>query len=116
MIQIVNKHYHTPTKNDFYIGRGSPLGNPYTSLKDKKTKAKHVCDSREESVEKYRIYLLKEIAERNPVICNELNKIFLAAKKANENNRVIYLVCFCKPKLCHGDIIKNIIEQKINDK
>lgn len=50
MIYVVNKHKHTPTETDVYIGRGSDLGNPYTSIKDGKTKARYVVDSREESV------------------------------------------------------------------
>ena len=27
----------------------------------------------------------------------------------------VNLVCFCKPKSCHGDIIKMIIENKIDE-
>jgi len=25
----------------------------------------------------------------------------------------VNLVCFCKPKACHGDIIKKLIEEKL---
>jgi hypothetical protein len=32
MITVVNKYKHTPTENDVYIGRGSALGNPFTSI------------------------------------------------------------------------------------
>lgn len=115
MIQIVNKHYHQPTTNtnDFYIGRGSPLGNPFTSIKNRKTKAQFTCENREESVEKYKEYLLQAIKDKNPTICNKLNEIYIAAKKAKENNSIVYLVCFCAPKLCHGDVLKEIINQKL---
>lgn len=41
-------------------------------------------------------------------ICDELNKIWKLAKNENVN-----LVCFCKPKDCHGDIIKKLIESKL---
>lgn len=116
MIQVVNKHYHTPTANDFYIGRGSILGNPFTSIKDRKTKAQFVCDSREESVGKYKEYILEAIKNKNCKICDELNKIYKAAIYAKDNNSVIYLVCFCAPKLCHGDIIKEMIDGKIFNK
>ena len=30
-INIVNKKDHAPTDRDFYIGRGSVFGNPFTS-------------------------------------------------------------------------------------
>lgn len=29
MTTVVNKHTHTPTPNDVYIGRGSKWGNPF---------------------------------------------------------------------------------------
>lgn len=104
MITVVNKYKHTSTENDVYIGRGSVLGNPYTSTKDKVTKAEFICDSREESVESFRQYLVLKIAEKDKKICNELNRIY----KMKE----VSLVCFCKPKSCHGDIIKELIEDK----
>jgi len=39
MITVVNKYKHVPTRDDVYIGRGSILGNPYSSIKDRDTKA-----------------------------------------------------------------------------
>lgn len=103
MITVVNKYKHIPTENDIYIGRGSILGNPFTSIKNRTTKAKYICDSREESVNSFDQYLARKIAEKDEVICNELNKIY----KMKEVN----LVCFCKPKSCHGDVIKDVIEK-----
>jgi len=110
MIQVVNRHTHIPSPNDFYIGRGSPLGNPYTSIRDRVTKAQFVCGSRDESVSKYEQYIRNEISNRNPVICKELNRIYLAAK----HGTIVNLVCFCMPKKCHGETIKRIIEEKLN--
>ena len=111
MIKVVNKHHHTPTPNDFYIGRGSPLGNPYTS-KTTPTKAQFQCETAGESVSKFREYIVQQIKEKNPKICAELNRIWKAAKTKDIN-----LVCFCaKPQVhffCHGLIIKEIIESKL---
>lgn len=104
MITVVNKYKHTPTENDVYIGRRSVLGNPFTSIKDKVTKAEFICDSREESVENFEVYLNEKIAEKDKRICDELNRIY----KMEDVN----LVCFCKPKSCHGDIIKKIVDTK----
>lgn len=114
MIQVVNKYKFKSTDESviFYIGRGSLLGNPFTSIKDRKTRAQFVCSCREESVTNFKDYLLKKIAEKDKLICDELNKIYLAAK----SGKTVYLICFCKPKLCHGDIIKEIIESKLNQK
>lgn len=101
MITVVNKYKHTPTKHDVYIGRGSVLGNPFTNITNKATKAEFISDNPIEDFEKY---LEVKIAEKDKKICDELNRIY----KMEEVN----LVCFCKPKSCHGDIIKEIIESK----
>jgi len=108
MITVVNKYKHSPTENDVYIGRGSILGNIFTSIQDRKTKAEFVCKSVEESIEKHKQKLLKDIENKNSDICTELNRIYKLSLKQDVN-----LVCFCKPKKCHGDTIKEIIESKI---
>lgn len=104
MINVVNKYKHTPTKADIYIGRGSVLGNPFTSIQDRKTKAEYVCKDRNESVSKYKEWLKGQISTGNKTVIDELNRIWKQHKKGNVN-----LVCFCKPQLCHGDIIKEFI-------
>lgn len=107
-ITVVNKHKHEPTPNDVYIGRGSVLGNPFTSIQDRETKAHVVCDSREESIERYRQHLNDAITNKLKPITNELNRIYKLAKAGNVN-----LVCYCSPKECHGDVIKEIIYSKL---
>lgn len=110
MIRVVNKSKHSPTNtDDVYIGRGSVLGNPYTGSKElSQTKALYQCESREQAIEEYRHYLDKKIEEKDVEICNLLNKLYLKALKGDLN-----LVCYCKPKDCHGDYIKQVIEKKI---
>jgi hypothetical protein len=107
-IWVVNKSIHAPTENDFYIGRGSVLGNPYTSKILHETKAQFKCSSKEESIKSYKNYLNKKIENKDKNICDELNKIYLKSLETD-----IYLVCYCKPKMCHGDIIKTIITAKL---
>jgi hypothetical protein len=104
MITVVNKYKHTPTENDVYIGRGSVLGNPFTSIKDRQTKAEFVCESREESIERFKEYLLEKVASKDKAVCDELNRLF--------KMDTVNLVCFCKPKSCHGDEIKSLLESK----
>jgi hypothetical protein len=108
MITVVNKYKHVPTINDVYIGRGSILGNPFTSIKNKETKAIFSCDTREESIELFEKYLSNELKKKNQVLCSEMNRLWVLSKTTNIN-----LVCFCKPKSCHGDIIKKILINKI---
>lgn len=108
MIIVKNKHKSKKESNDIYIGRGSILGNPYTHFDLDKTKAEFQCKSREESISSYEKYIISKIESKDPEICKELNRIYFLALYQDVN-----LVCFCKPKSCHGDIIKKIIEKKI---
>lgn len=110
MINVVNKYKHIPTDNDVYIGRGSILGNIFTSIQDRKTKAEFICKDVAESIEKHKDKLLTDIDNKHPEICGELNRIYKMSLHGEVN-----LVCFCKPKKCHGDTIKEIIESKINE-
>lgn len=99
MITVVNLRKHEPTDNDIYVGRGSPLGNP-----------KHITyiTTREDVIAHYKEYLPKKLAAKDREICDEMNRIYRAAKKGDVN-----LVCFCKPNDCHADFIKQLIEEKL---
>jgi hypothetical protein len=108
MITVVNKHTHKPTEYDWYIGRGSPLGNPFTSKPLANTKAQFQCKSREESVAKFKEYILEKIEKKDSVVCASLNYIYSMALKGDVN-----LICYCSPELCHGHIIKRIIEERL---
>lgn len=108
MIVVVNKRTHKSTPFDYYIGRGSSLGNIYTHKPLDKTLAQYQCDTREESIEKFKTYLNDKIRAKDSDICNALNDIYNMAKKGD-----VYLVCYCKDLSCHGDYIKEIIEEKL---
>jgi len=107
VIEIVNKHHHEPTRHDVYIGRGSPLGNQWTHMKGQ-TKAKYTCANREESIALYRVWLAEKIAKKDCTVCDELNKIFRMAARGT-----VYLVCYCVPLSCHGEVIKELIQNKL---
>ena len=73
---------------DVYIGRPGPWGNPFTIGKD---------GTREEVVEKYAEWVLTQ-----PDLLAKI-KIELKGK---------VLGCFCAPKLCHGDIIVELTNER----
>ena len=110
MINVVNKRTFKGN-NLSYIGRGSPLGNPFTHKEN--TKAKFIVDSVESAVEAYRKYLNEAIESKDRKICDELNRLYkLYFKQGCELN----LGCYCKYKgdeLCHGDVVKEILEKAI---
>lgn len=97
---VVNKY---KDQYDVYIGRGSKWGNPYTHIKDKETKAEYIVSTREESISKYREWILDKI-DIGEITIDEL--LELAGKK---------LGCFCKPKSCHGDVLVEIVSAIIDE-
>ena len=110
-IHVVNKRDHAPTDKDFYVGRGSVFGNPYTSKPLDKSKAIYQVKSRNQAIRKYSLHLNTQTTLKNEKFVDGLNKM-LEALKQND----IYLVCYCAPKTCHGDVIKNkLISMIIED-
>lgn len=101
-IYVVNKSNHAPTDSDFYIGRGSVFGNPYTSKPLINTLAEYQTSSREVAINTYAIYLHRKMASENKDMMDGLNEMLEKLKEGDIN-----LVCYCAPKECHGDIIKN---------
>ena len=90
----VNK-YHIKAGEGLYIGRGSVWGNPFTHRDLSKTKAEFQTESREESIEKFEEWFSKQ----------EDLKRKLGELKGKK------LVCFCKPKSCHGDVLAKLAEE-----
>ena len=88
--RVVNKYKES---YDVYIGRGSKWGNPFTHISDKKTKADFVVSSRDEAIESYRNWIVKQ-----PQLLKDLHE--LKGKT---------LGCFCKPKRCHGDVLVELV-------
>jgi hypothetical protein len=73
---------------DVYIGRPGPFGNPFEIGKD---------GTREEVVEKYAEWVLTQ-PELLAIIKTELKGKVLG--------------CWCAPKLCHGDILKELANEQ----
>jgi len=105
MITVVNKYKHEPTDHDVYIGRGSVFGNPYSHLDS----SHHIykVDTREEAIRQFKIYFDREATEGTRLY-NQLMEL-----KEKAENEDINLVCFCKPKACHGDVIKKWLDNKL---
>ena len=97
-ITIANKHHLKCDggKDDFYIGRGSPLGNPYPIT---------ATATREAVIDRYRFWLREKLTEENHEVLYELNRI---ARRVMDG-KPVRLICFCAPKPCHGDVIKKTI-------
>lgn len=101
-ITVVN-HHHCHFGDSEYIGRGSPLGNPY-SHKDG-TKALYRVETREDAIEAYRAYLEEAILQGNQRIIQELDRLAYIAMEEGS----LTLRCYCAPKPCHGDVIREVL-------
>jgi len=102
-INVVNKRKHKSTPHDFYCGRPSVLGNPYSHI-PKGTLAKFVVKNREKSIEKHKENFHKEI-KSNEDLKKQINRILNHLKENGEVN----LVCWCAPLSCHCDTIKEYL-------
>jgi hypothetical protein len=116
MIKIVNKRLHTPTGDDYYIGRPNCLGNPYSHLDTSKYGVIKVA-SREKAVELYDEWLEEQL-KTNPKVQHEFSVLMTIYRATGSLN----LVCWCAPKkegieydyeplTCHGQPLgRRIIE------
>jgi len=99
---VVNKYKVSATSDDIYIGRGSPLGNPYSHLYSKVGAIK--VDTREEAIACYKEWLREKIFKQDTKVINAINAIINKVEKGNVN-----LTCFCAPKPCHGEVIADMV-------
>lgn len=78
---------------DVYIGRPSEWGNPFTHIKNKRTRAEFVVKSREEAITKYREWIVQQ-----PELMKKI-----------ETLKGKILGCWCAPRSCHGDVLVELI-------
>ena len=107
-ITVVRKGTATaPGAVRFYVGRGSPLGNPFTHKEG--TTAAHQVESREAAVEAFAAHLQVKLDQKDEPIRKALNKIALAAMKGP-----VELECFCAPHACHADVLAQTVADRLN--
>lgn len=94
--------------DNYMISRPGILGNPYSELDEKKTRAIYRVESREEAIEKYDGYY--DMMYGSNV---EYTKVIDEIYEKYKSGKTVYLECFCKPLPCHGDVIKRKLEQRL---
>ena len=98
MVVVIHKNHagkHDPARV-IYIGRPSPLGNPYAIGPN---------ISRNQAIEAYRTWLTDMIVAKNMRVMLALKHIYRL-----HTTGTAVLSCWCKPNACHGDVIKAYIE------
>lgn len=88
-------------ENAFRVHRGYILGNPYTHIRNKETKAMVKVKTREEAIERYKRYFENSLV-LNPPFKEEFDRIVDACMRFDE----VYIGCYCNEnESCHGDYI-----------
>lgn len=90
---IVNKK--TSTIHGEYIGRPSPLGNPFS--------LEH--STREKAIELSRVWLRQEWKRKGSPAQAEL----LRLARDYTYRGVLHLVCWCTPQACHGEVVRDAV-------
>ena len=111
MIYVYNSHIEDHTNGsccNFYIGRGSPLGNPFTHNGVRSIYKTMSFKTREQAIEAYEKYF-DEVYGKDEWFTRAFDEIYEHYK----NGEDIYLQCFCKPKACHGDVIADRLQRKL---
>ncbi len=99
-VYVVNKRTFKQKEDDltFYVGRPTFFGNPYVIGKD---------GTREEVVQKYKTkFFIPLLLKGDFYVMYILKTLAAIAKMKN-----LYLVCWCAPKACHGDVIKEFLDR-----
>ena len=90
MIKVVNKKtYDGPGE---YVGRPSPLGNPFP-----------ISIGRRECIEKFRDWLYGQ--ERTSAAWQEVSRLVRLYKAQG----YLVLICWCAPLACHADVIAEAV-------
>ena len=103
MITVVNRHTWDNNGDvlGIYIGRGTMFGNPYSH---RVSFGSYTVATREIAIEKYKIYMRSEY-KKVPELRQEMKKLAAFVAQGGE----LVLICSCKPKACHGDVLKTAI-------
>jgi hypothetical protein len=94
---VANKSHHKPTSNDVYVARPSILGNPFSFQPG--TQEQFRVANRDEAIQKYEVWLEKAITDPQ----DQFHEAVTVAMRMLKEESV--LVCWCKPKKCHADVI-----------
>lgn len=74
------------------IARPSILGNPFRMKNE---------SERMEVISRYKKWLWQQMKAGNKQVMNALHEI----NSMEDEHGTVYLLCWCKPKPCHGDVI-----------
>ena len=93
-VAVINKRRNPEVSSPaIYIGRSSPLNNPFKMSK---------TVDREEMLARYAAWLDAQITEPASAAACEMARLHAILEERGE----LTLVCWCAPLPCHGDVIR----------
>lgn len=100
-ITVLNRHNvgSGRSRDGLYIGRPSALANPFKVETGR---------SRRQAIEQFRKWAIHTVTQLPEHPFTVAMKNLKARHDAGEH---IDLVCSCKPKACHGDVITELLEE-----
>lgn len=107
MIKVVNKGSYEGT-DEVYVGRPTPLGNPYTH--EESSVASFKVDTREEAVEMYKVWIAEQLKDQNSEAYAEFESLVEFYCDFGE----LTMSCWCDPLPCHAHILADMIEREAN--
>jgi hypothetical protein len=78
-----------------YVGRPSPLGNPYALGRD---------GSREQVIARYRRWLWAQLQTPGSAQERELRRLLAQARSGD-----LELLCWCAPLPCHAEVVRSAL-------
>lgn len=103
-------------ENVFDVSRAGVLGNPYTHIKNRDTKALIKVKTREQAIELYKEYF-KQMMTSKDSGARPFQKAFRKIVDAYKTYDVVYIGCYCHlNESCHGDfIIDQVIKTAVRE-
>lgn len=102
--------------DSFDVSRCGILGNPYTHIKDRDTKALIKVKTRDMAIEMYKEYFKNMMASKDKEAI-PFQREFRKIVDAYKNYPVVYIGCYCHlNESCHGDfIIEQVIKTAVRE-
>lgn len=107
MIRVIHHNERVYTPWEVYVGRPSPLGNPFSHIKT--TVPTFRVLTREEAIINYREWLAERVAKGDFKVMQALSELVLVHAKY----RQLDLVCWCHPRPCHANVIAKYLSERI---
>src|SRR5690348_106670 len=110
-VVVVNRHTYSGPQDStyFYIGRGTPLGNPWSDKQN--TAALYRVETPQQAISKYNDWLAAQIEKGEGPVFNALQQLKALAARGEQ----LKLACSCSPELCHGNVVKATVELLIHN-